>query len=41
MGLEPNAREVQLYGIISPEELEKKAKQMNTPNIQLIDSEAD
>ena len=41
MGLEPNAREVQLYGIMSAEELEKKTRYMDTPNIQLIDADAD
>lgn len=41
MGLERNDREVFLYGILTPEQLAIKQKQMNTPNIQLIDSDAD
>ena len=41
MGLENNEREVVLYGILSPEQLAIKQKQLNTPNLQLVDSDAD
>eukprot|EP00597_Dinobryon_sp_UTEXLB2267_P005210 CAMPEP_0170078590 /NCGR_PEP_ID=MMETSP0019_2-20121128/15143_1 /TAXON_ID=98059 /ORGANISM="Dinobryon sp., Strain UTEXLB2267" /LENGTH=97 /DNA_ID=CAMNT_0010291543 /DNA_START=95 /DNA_END=391 /DNA_ORIENTATION=- len=39
MGLEPNAREVQLYGALSAEEVERRQIRASTPNIDLIDSE--
>lgn len=39
MGLEPNAREVHLYGALTAEEVEKKQNRASTPNINLIDSE--
>lgn len=41
MGLEPNFSEVARYGALSPSELERKQNQINTPNAQLIDNEAD
>mmetsp|Transcript_1354 Transcript_1354/g.2195 ORF Transcript_1354/g.2195 Transcript_1354/m.2195 type:complete len:122 (-) Transcript_1354:44-409(-) len=41
MGLEPNYREVQLYGALTAAELEKKEGLANIPNAALIDSEAD
>jgi len=39
MGLEPNAREVQLYGALSAQEVEKMQIRASTPNINLINSE--
>lgn len=41
MGLEANPSEVKRYGALSPGDLERKQKQLNTPNAQLIDNEAD
>jgi hypothetical protein len=38
MGLEPNAAEVKLYGIMSPENIEKRLAMQNYNNIELIDS---
>jgi hypothetical protein len=41
MGLEPNTREVSLYGALSAVELDKKEGLANILNAQLIDSDVD
>jgi hypothetical protein len=41
MGLEPNFGEVHRFGALSPSELQRKENQLNTPNAQLIDNDAD
>ncbi len=41
LGLEPNAGEIQKYGVLSQAELQIKTKQINTPNLQLIDESSD
>ena len=40
MGLEPNDREVAVYGALSSAELEKRTRDASIPNVQLIDSSA-
>lgn len=39
MGLEPNGREVALYGALSPEELKRRELRSHSHNIELIDSD--
>jgi hypothetical protein len=41
MGLEPNPHEVKTYGEISPEALAEFNRRAQTPNIGMIDAEAD
>lgn len=40
MGLNPNDREVAVYGVMSAEDLAEHTRRSNTPNIELIESES-
>lgn len=41
LGLEPNAREVQMYGVMTPTEIKRKTTRLEIPNINMIDSEGE